>query len=202
MNVLVLTCSPRLDKSSTHQLAQFIVEQISNSQRVETEYVDVTSLPHIDTHYAKLLCAEDELSGDCKGSVAISARLIASLKVADFVIIAAPMHNYFLPSSLKSWVDHVVRAGETFEITPSGKKPLLNDKPVMVLISSGGRFMGESAYQPDFFTPYMTEVLKTIGLNDVHYFAIQGTALETAQVQEQISSLKCQIQECLVKYLS
>ncbi|MNU05422.1 azoreductase [compost metagenome] len=55
-------------------------------------------------------------------------------------------------------------------------------------ISSGGEFSGAAARQPDFLTPYLKHVLGTIGLRDVTFFSVQGTArgaetLEAARAQ-------------------
>jgi FMN-dependent NADH-azoreductase len=47
--------------------------------------------------------------------------LIAELDAADAVVIGTPMHNYTLPSTLKAWIDHVVRVRRSFAITPDGK---------------------------------------------------------------------------------
>jgi FMN-dependent NADH-azoreductase len=50
-----------------------------------------------------------------------------------------------------------------------------------VAISSGGLITGESARQPDFLRPYLRHTLATIGLHDLHFVTVEGTALgETA----------------------
>jgi FMN-dependent NADH-azoreductase len=101
--------------------------------------------------------------------------LIRELEGADVVVIGTPMHNFTVPSALKAWIDHVVRARRTFETTAAGKVGKLQDRPVFVAISSGGRFSGDRARQPDYLTPYLKEILGMIGLRDVHFFAVQGT---------------------------
>lgn len=53
--------------------------------------------------------------------------LIAQLDAADVVVIATPMHNFTVPSTLKAWVDHIVRVRATFAITPQGKTGTLRD---------------------------------------------------------------------------
>jgi FMN-dependent NADH-azoreductase len=108
--------------------------------------------------------------------MALSEELIRELESADFVVIGTPMHNFTVPSALKAWIDHVVRARRTFNVTPAGKVGLLRDRPVFVAISSGGRFSGERARQPDFLTPYLKAVLGIIGLHDLTFFSVQGTA--------------------------
>jgi FMN-dependent NADH-azoreductase len=34
--------------------------------------------------------------------------------MSDLLVIACPMWNFGIPSSLKAWIDYVVRAGKTF----------------------------------------------------------------------------------------
>ena len=92
------------------------------------------------------------------------------------------MHNLTVPSSLKAWIDHVVRARRTFNVTAAGKVGLLRDRPVLVAVASGGRFSGERARQPDFLTPYLKAVLAMIGLNDLTFFSIQATGSSSPDV--------------------
>jgi FMN-dependent NADH-azoreductase len=82
----------------------------------------------------------------------LSEELIRELESSDFVVISTPMHNLTVPSTLKAWLDHVIRARRTFNIGREGKVGTLRDRPVFVAIASGGRFSGERARQPDFLT--------------------------------------------------
>ena len=107
--------------------------------------------------------------------MARSEKLVRELEAADIVVIGTPMHNLTVPSTLKVWLDHIVRARRTFDVTSQGKVGRLNDRPVFVAISSGGRFSGERARQPDFLTPYLTAVFGMVGLHSLKYFSVQGT---------------------------
>ncbi len=202
MKILVINCSPQQLASSTYSVAQAMIDQLTDLHELNIDMLDATGLPHIDSDYANSLCAADSAHDLNKGSLAISDRLIRSLERADLVIIASPMHNYSIPSCLKSWLDHVVRAGKTFDITATGKQALLVDKPVYVLVSSGGVFSGEAAYQPDFFTPYIKAILATIGLNNVLFFTIEGTANRTDLVQQKIADVQRRVCEHLVTALA
>jgi FMN-dependent NADH-azoreductase len=101
--------------------------------------------------------------------------LVGELERADIVVIGTPMHNLTVPSSLKAWLDHVVRARRTFTTTNHGKVGTLHDRPVYVAIASGGRFSGERTRQPDFLTPYLRTILAMIGLHDLSFFSVEGT---------------------------
>ena len=176
-----------------------MTKQLSGFHAIEIENIDATTIPHIDSIYANAISSGTPPPNANNGSLHLSDQLITSLTVADVVIIASPMHNYTVPSSLKSWVDHVVRAAKTFEITADGKHGLLDDKPVYILVSAGGMFTGENASQPDFFTPYMKEVLTTVGLESVFFFTIEGTASNKDAVRQRIESVQSQVSEHLAR---
>ena len=54
---------------------------------------------------------------------------------------------------------------------------MLRDRPVFVAVSSGGRYSGERARQPDFLTPYLKAILGTIGLHDLTFFSVRRNSL-------------------------
>lgn len=118
------------------------------------------------------------------GSMARSEELIEELEGADIVVIATPMHNFTVPAALKLWIDHIVRVRRTFSVTPDGKVGMLRDRPVFIAVSSGGRFSGERARQPDFLTPYLQAILGTVGLHDLTFFSVQGTGADPDVVAE------------------
>jgi FMN-dependent NADH-azoreductase len=86
------------------------------------------------------------------------------------------MYNLTVPSALKAWIDHILRAGRTFRSTPAGKVGMIPDRPVFIGVASGGVFTGERANQPDFLTPYLSVVLGSIGLKTVQFLPVQATA--------------------------
>lgn len=102
-----------------------------------------------------------------------SEALIGELETADVLVISTPMHNFTVPATLKSWLDQIVRIGRTFDNLPEGKCGRLADRPAYVVVSSGGFIAGERARQPDFLTPYLTEILATIGIRDVRFVRVE-----------------------------
>lgn len=190
MKILLINSSPRQQTSSTYALAQSLLQRVSTLTPVSVTEENVTRLAQVDSEYSISVASIEQQHDESTGSLAVSNRLIDDLIEADLVIMASPMHNFSLPSGLKSWVDHVVRAKKTFTITPTGKLGLLEDKPVYVLISSGGTFSGNNAYQPDFFTPYMKEILNTIGINSVSFFAIESTVSSQDVIENNIEFIR------------
>jgi FMN-dependent NADH-azoreductase len=138
------------------------------------------ALSHIDEDYA--ISQHSLFDVSQKGSAALSATLIEELESADIVVIGTPVHNFAVPSALKAWIDHVVRVRWTFDVTANGKVGQLQDRPVFVAFSSGGRLSGPR--QPDFLTPYLRAVFGIIGLRDVTFFSVQGTVFGPEALNE------------------
>ncbi len=132
--------------------------------------------------------AEKERGARELAALTYSETLIAELEAADLIVIDTPMHNFIVPSVLKTWVDYVARPGRTFRSTPEGKVGLLSDRPVFTIIACGGSFSAPSAEQTDFLTPYLHYVLATMGLHDVSSLRLENlrrgaVAIERAEAQ-------------------
>jgi FMN-dependent NADH-azoreductase len=48
------------------------------------------------------------------------------------------MYNFTVPSQLKTWIDHLAVAGQTFRYTANGAEGLAGGKKVIVASSRGG----------------------------------------------------------------
>ena len=84
----------------------------------------------MDGDYARALGTQGA-ADLARGSLADSEILIRELESADCLVIGTPMHNYTVPSALKAWIDHVVRANRTFTHIPTGKLGVLADRRYM-----------------------------------------------------------------------
>jgi FMN-dependent NADH-azoreductase len=109
--------------------------------------------------------------------LAASESLINDLKQTDEYVFGVPMHNFSIPSTLKLWIDQVVRVGKTFSYGATGPKGLLTGKKATLLLASGGEYgKGSAMASFDFVTPYLQTVLGFIGITDVTIIAASGTA--------------------------
>lgn len=174
---LHVSCSPRGQASESLRLSEEIISHLREEDTdlsVVRRVLGGTALPFIDEHYATSQQSVADVSA--MGSATQSNEWIGEVEQAKALVIATPMHNFMVPAALKLWIDHIARVRRTFEVTSAGKVGLLRDRPVFIAVSSGGLFSGESARQPDFLTPYLKAVLGMVGLRDVSFFAVQGTA--------------------------
>jgi FMN-dependent NADH-azoreductase len=99
----------------------------------------------------------------------LSDELVAELKAADIVVIGAPMYNFSVPTTLRAWFDHVLRAGVTFKYTDGAVRGLLGSKRVIVIESRGGLYSEGPAQAVDFQEPYLRHLLGFIGLTGVTF---------------------------------
>ena len=158
----------------TEQLADRLTSQ-GGATQITRRNLGERRVPHLnaDTHQAFAIDPQQHTAAQ-RQAVKLSDELIAELQAADTLIIGAPFYNFGVPSELKAWIDHVVRAGVTFTYTDEGPKGLLDNKKVYVVATRGGRYAGTDA---DTQTPYLKQVLAFIGLTDVEFVYAEGLAM-------------------------
>jgi FMN-dependent NADH-azoreductase len=173
--VLIIESSARLQGSVSRQLTQAFISQWDRAHPEDEVVVrDVAEhvLPHLD---ASLLGAwtKPEAEHDVAEREALqrSNLLTDELLAADVLVLAAPMYNFTIPSTLKAWLDHVLRAGVTFKYTATGPQGLLEGKRAIVLTSRGGVHAGGAS---DHQEPYLRQVLAFIGIHDVTFVHAEG----------------------------
>jgi FMN-dependent NADH-azoreductase len=87
---------------------------------------------------------------------ALSERYIGELEAADVVVIGTSVNNFTVPSTLKAWVDHIVRIRRTFRSTPDGKSCCATAR--LLSPAGDGGYVTVPPVQPDFLTPYLQTI--------------------------------------------
>lgn len=129
-------------------------------------------IPHLDgAGFQAFLSQPGERSAEQQATVALSDTLIGELQAADVLVIGLPMYNLGVPSMLKSWFDHIARAGITFRYTASGPQGLLTGKKAYVFATRGGRYAGTAF---DTQTDYVRNFLGFIGISEVEFVYAEG----------------------------
>lgn len=170
-NVLVLQNSADLENSVSRRLVDAYVGEMRNNHSSVTLTVrDLVRnpIPHMGP---TLIHHQLTGEGDPQDpNVALSNALIEELEAADIVVIGAPFYNFTIPSTLKAWLDNVVRARRTFQYVNGSPVGLLpKGKKVIVFLASGGAYTEEPGSAADFFEPYLRFILGVIGLTDVEF---------------------------------
>lgn len=179
--ILAVSSSPKSEGSITNQLIERFIDDWTAEHPVEVTRRDVgaTPPPHLDeaTIGAFYTPPEDRTPAQT-AQLALSDAIVSELEAADVIVIGAPMHNFSVPSGLKTWIDHAARVGRTFKYTEAGPEGLLKGKRVFVLTARGGNYReGTPAAAFDHQMPYLKTVLGFIGLDDVTFIHAHGVAV-------------------------
>lgn len=179
--ILNIITSPRGEQSASTQLSNAIVAKIvaeNPGSLVISKDLSVAPLPHMEgTLVTSFFTPAETHSPEHKAAIANSDAAIAELKEADTIVIGLPMYNFGIPSTLKSWMDHVMRAGQTFSYGADGPKGLVSDKKVYIAIASGNIYSRGNYQEYDFTESYLRKALGFIGLTDITVFRAEGTSL-------------------------
>lgn len=170
------------DEALSSRLASQLVERRVAADRAaggETTVVvrDLAGqpLPHLTAErFAALTTAEARRTPAQARIAAEADALVAELRAADVVVVGLPMYNFGVPSTLKTYFDHVARAGVTFRYTEQGPQGLLTGKKVYVVATRGGKYSGTPQ---DLQSAYVRQFFGFLGLTDVEFVYAEGLAL-------------------------
>lgn len=181
MKILNILSSINGADSNSNRLVQAVNEQLTKlhpHSSIAVRDLAKNPLPHLDSsHFKAFGLAADARTKEDDAAVFHSDSAIAEIQSADIVVIGVPFYNFSIPGTLKSWIDHIVRAGVTFQYGAGGPKGLLTGKKVYLAIASGGIYSDEAMKAYDFAEPYLRFILGFIGLTDVTAFRIEGTKI-------------------------
>jgi FMN-dependent NADH-azoreductase len=180
-NILCLTSSPRRDTSYSNLVAMRVLRELRHvypDATVTIRDLARNPLPHIDEDFAIATRSVAGARTDRQHAMLErSDALIDELFAADAVVIAASMINFGVPSTLKTWVDHVVRPGRTFRYTKGGSQGLLHGRRAILVLARGGIYSSGPLRSFEHDESYLRSVLDFIGITDVQTIAVEGMAL-------------------------
>jgi len=175
-NILYISSSTRGADSVTDQLAEELLEQLTDDQTVVVHRRLGGDIPLLSPAVtSELTLPADERSEGAVADLATADTLIGELADADVVVIGAPIYNFGVPASLKAWADLVARAGTTFTYGETGPVGLLEDRPTYIVSASGGTEIGGDI---DYGTSWLRHFLGFIGLHDVAVVAANQLAID------------------------
>jgi FMN-dependent NADH-azoreductase len=140
-----------------------------------------TDVPHVNESWiAAAFKPEASRSEEDTEALKISDTYLAELREANVIVIGSPMYNWSIPSSLKAYIDQVLRVNETFRVdrtnTQNPYVGLLENKTLFLLLSTGdeGYEKGEYNENMNFQSPYLKTVFNIIGISNIHVFSTKG----------------------------
>ncbi len=149
-------------------------------------------VPHLDAaRFTAFLAKPENRTPEQAAVVGYSDALIDELKRADVVVLGLPMYNFGVPSTLKSYIDHIARAGITFRYTENGPVGLLPGKEAYVFATRGGLYAGTPR---DTQTSYVRDVLGFLGITEVEFVYAEGLAISQATKERSLAKAQTHIE--------
>jgi FMN-dependent NADH-azoreductase len=200
-NILYISSSPRGSASYSNQIAESVIRDLRNNDpnaKLMVRDLAQVPLPHIDDDFVTATRGADGPRTQRQRAIlAQSDALIDELLASDIVVIAAPMINFSVSTTLKSWFDYVARAGRTFRYGEAGPQGLVTGKRVIIVSASGGIYSGENAGL-DFQVPWLRNMLGFLGMTAVEVIRIEGTALGPQAAEQAVARAAAQAREIVV----
>ncbi|MEZ9233344.1 FMN-dependent NADH-azoreductase [Vibrio amylolyticus] len=182
--------------SGQHSTSTLLAKEWINEQSANVVERDLSASPisHYDESTLNAFFSDNSVNLTLlqKQALDVSDELIAEVEDADCLVLAVPMYNYGIPSTLKSWFDHIARVGKTFSYTDEGPKGILVNKKAVVVLTMGGHHKDTDR---DFLTPYIKQFLAFIGITDVQFIHAEGTAMGDETKSSAINIAKKQLKD-------
>ena len=191
MNILHIDASASdAATSHTRRLSRELIDRLKAANPGATVvYRDVVAnpLPHVDMTIRQAWTPENSANPLLAETIGRSKALVEELKAADVVVVASPMYNFTVPSTLKAWIDHVSIAGQTFSYTAEGPRGLLTGKVYLVL-SSGGVYSQGPFAANDHLSTYLQAIFRFLGVSDIEIIRAEGVAYGPEQDRAAMAS--------------
>ena len=203
-SLLVINSSPRSGRSHTRKLTEtFAAHWLKRYEGATIIYreLGLEHVPHMTESWIAAAFKKKELrTAEDWEALAKSDEYIAELKKADVIIIGVPMYNYSIPSTLKAYLDQVLRVHETFELDRTNMADpyigLLKEKKLYLLLSRGNSGYEKGGYNEhvNFQTTYLRAALKMMGIADVQEIEIHGELAGGVNLTATIDSCHLEIE--------
>ena len=182
---------------SSQLAAKFVaayVESHSGTQVVKRDLATgADAVPHLTAErFGAFITKPEERSAAQHSVVEYSDALVNELKAADVIVLGLPMYNFGVPSQLKSYFDHIARAGVTFKYTEKGPVGLLTGKKAYVFAARGGLYAGTPL---DTQTGYVRDFLRFIGISEVEFVYAEGLAISAESREAAITKATAEAQK-------
>jgi FMN-dependent NADH-azoreductase len=175
---LIVTSSANGDASVSNGLATSLIDRLRETDpalHVVLRDVGANPLPHLTAETVAAIKGTPVTDAELAAR-ALSDSLVEELAAADILVIASPMYNFGMSSTLKAWFDHVLRAGLTFRYSENGPEGLMTGKKAVVIVSRAGFYSEGPGAALDGQEPHIRTLLGFIGITDVTFVRAEKLA--------------------------
>jgi FMN-dependent NADH-azoreductase len=194
--VLVINASPRRVNSQSRKITEVFTDywtSLQNTPFITYRELGNTDVTHVNEVWINAAFKFEQLRSEQENeALKVSNSYISELREADVIVIGSPMYNWFIPSTLKAYIDQIVRVNETFIFDPSNMQypyvGLLKNKTLFLLLSRGDQGYEKGGYNEhiNFQDPYLKTVFNIMGFENIHVIAINGISYGPKKAQSSI----------------
>jgi len=166
-------------------------------------------VPHINQNWIAAAFKQEALrSEEEKEALKTSDEYISELREADIIVIGSPMYNWSVPSSLKAYIDQILRVNETWKLNPANTQNpyigLLENKTLFLFLTRGaqGYEKGEYNEHMNYQSNYLKTVFNIIGISNIHIIAVNGSAFDGEKFQKSLDTSHQNIRNLIEEELS
>lgn len=177
--VLILDSAATGEASVSRRLTRELATALkarNPSVQIVNRDIGADPIPHLVEETVGAVRGGEAETSAAREAIALSDRLIAELKEADLIVIGAPMYNFGMPSTLKAWFDHVLRAGISFRYSSAGPEGLIKGKRAIVVESRAGFYSEGPAAVMDSQEPHIRTLLGFMGIDEVTFVRAEKLA--------------------------
>ncbi len=208
--VLVINSSARTLSSRSRQLANAFIghwKTIHANPVITLRELGNAPVPHINEIWVTAASKSQAVRSDEEIAVLETSDVfIAELRAADIIVLAVPMYNWSIPSTLKAYIDHVFRMNETWRFNPNDPKSyigMLENKTLVLLLSRGSKGYGPGDHneQLNFQSTYLKTVFNIMGIHNIHMIAMNGTSQGAHSLEQSANAAYQQLKTLIDKEL-
>jgi FMN-dependent NADH-azoreductase len=173
-NLLQIDTSMRTDRSISRLLAKkFVGQWVANNPESTVTYRDIGQfpIPHVTEEWMDAAASSPgEATLDRINELFFSNELIDELLVNDRYLIATPILNFTIPSTLKTYIDLIVRNGLTVEGNKHDPQGLLHDKKLLVIATQRNNYPHKNQDEVvKYFESYLRHIFEHIGVTEINF---------------------------------
>jgi FMN-dependent NADH-azoreductase len=196
--VLVIDSAATGAQSVSHKLTDGLVAELQAAHPGATivrRDIGAEPIPHLTAETVSAIRTGEATSPAGAEALDLSDRLVQELREADLIVLGAPMYNFGIPSTLKAWFDHVLRARVTFRYTESGPEGLMSGKRAIVVESRAGLYSEGPLAAMDSQEPHLRTLLGFMGVTDVTFVRAEKLAFGPEAAEASLADASEQLHE-------
>ena len=200
MKLLEIQSSARQQGSISRQLSREFVANWKN-QHLTVEHRRRDVVKNTPAHVNELwttanYCDPSKLTSEMISALAQSEDLIEELLWSDHILLGVPMYNFSVPSTLKAYIDNIVRINRTFTFNPQACsfQGLVKHTKALIITCSAGNFTpGTPLGAMNFCETYLRSLLNFIGIENINVVPVPNQFMSNEVRQREIETARTKL---------